>query len=148
MVGEMGAAGDLVTRKIFALSGLAVLVVEREGAPWKRLMCPPESQAKAAWIELLFEVSSILSRSLAATHTYDVFRAASDSQLAQWGLRRSDLPRTAYLVLTGLRGPLPGPDEAGVRGDSDSAWVPSNSRGQSQKSNKYLCMRPRAQPRP
>ena len=39
-------------------------VVEREGAPWKRLMCPPESQAKAAWIELLFEVSSILSRSL------------------------------------------------------------------------------------
>ena len=44
MVGEMGAAGDLVTRKTFALSGLAVLVVEREGAPWKRLMRPPELQ--------------------------------------------------------------------------------------------------------
>jgi hypothetical protein len=126
MVGDMGPAGGLVIRKTFALSGLAVLVVEREGAPWKRPMGPAESQARARWIELFFEVSSILSRSLAATHTYDVFRAASDCQLAQWGLRRSDLPRTAYLVLTGLRRPLPGPDDAGVRGDPCSAPVPSN----------------------
>jgi hypothetical protein len=46
------------------------------------------------------EVLRIQSRALSVAQAYETLRAASDPLLARQGLRRSDLPRAAYRMLT------------------------------------------------
>ena len=51
-------------------------------------------------IYTLEEVFQILLRALAAAHTYETLRACSDEELARRSLKRTDLPRCAFHVLT------------------------------------------------
>lgn len=46
------------------------------------------------------EVLRIQSRALSVAEAYQALRAASEPLLARRGLRRSDLPRAAYRMLT------------------------------------------------
>jgi hypothetical protein len=46
------------------------------------------------------EVFRIQSRALSVAQAYETLRVASDPLLARQGLRRSDLPRAAYRMLT------------------------------------------------
>lgn len=50
---------------------------------------------------LALEVWRIQSRALSVAQAYETLRVASDPHLAHQGLRRSDLPRAAYKMLTG-----------------------------------------------
>lgn len=51
-------------------------------------------------LERIVELSRIMSRAASAAHFYETMNSRSNAYLKQKGLRRSDLPRAAYKVLT------------------------------------------------
>lgn len=55
---------------------------------------------KAFLRERILELLRIMSRAASAAHYYEAMRYQSNAHLKQKGLRRSDLPRAAYKILT------------------------------------------------
>jgi hypothetical protein len=51
-------------------------------------------------LERIVELSRIVSRAASAAHYYETMNSQSNAHLKQKGLRRSDLPRAAYMFLT------------------------------------------------
>ncbi len=61
----------------------------------------PATAGGPSLIERVMEVVEICSRARAAAHDYEEHKAMSDAALAEKGLTRADLPRTAFDKLTG-----------------------------------------------
>ena len=58
------------------------------------------SQHRAVFLELFSDVLSIMSRASSAAHDYQALRCSSNQRLAEMGLKRSELPRAAFIALT------------------------------------------------
>jgi hypothetical protein len=57
-------------------------------------------QRAVVFLELLSDVLNITFRAYSAAHYYETLRVSSDQRLAEMGLKRSELPRSAFLALT------------------------------------------------
>jgi hypothetical protein len=55
---------------------------------------------EAPLLEHFAELLCVMRRAASAAHFYEAMKSRSDAYLEQKGLRRSDLPRAAYKVLT------------------------------------------------
>jgi hypothetical protein len=65
-----------------------------------RAFAQPSSQRRVIFLELFSEVLSIMSRASSTAHYYETLRVSSDQRLAEMGLKRSELPRAAFIALT------------------------------------------------
>jgi hypothetical protein len=63
-------------------------------------LAQPSSHRRVIFLELFSEVLSIMSRASSAAHYYETLRVSSDRRLAELGLKRSELPRAAFIALT------------------------------------------------